>query len=62
MRKVNTSNETLMVPGVGPIKPGELVDLPDDFHNANFKEVPKGMFPKKRALKPKGLKIKKKRQ
>lgn len=53
MKKINTSNETLIVPGVGPVEPGEVVELPASFHNANFKEVPKGVIPRAASRKKK---------
>lgn len=39
MKFKNISNEDLMVPGVGVIKAGEVVELPREFHNANFMRV-----------------------
>jgi hypothetical protein len=33
----NTTKEELTIPNVGIVKPGEIVELPDDFNNANFK-------------------------
>ena len=39
MKFKNISEQDLSVPGVGTIKAGEVADLPEDFHNANFKKV-----------------------
>lgn len=35
----NISDQELTVPGIGIIKPGEVVDAPADFHNVNFERV-----------------------
>jgi len=32
----NISNKDLTVPGIGIIKAGDTIELPEDFHNANF--------------------------
>ncbi len=39
MKFKNISEQDLSVPGVGIVKAGEVADLPNDFHNANFKRV-----------------------
>ncbi|NLD50652.1 MAG: hypothetical protein GX660_26210 [Clostridiaceae bacterium] len=36
MKIKNITKETLIVPGVGTVKPGEIVDAPEGFHNTNF--------------------------
>lgn len=37
----NISGEKLSIPGIGLIKPEQVVRLPDNFNNANFKKVVK---------------------
>jgi hypothetical protein len=37
----NISKEDLTLMGVGIIKSGEVVELPEDFHNANFIKIKK---------------------
>jgi len=39
MKFKNIATRDLIVPGVGIVKSGKTVDLPSDFHNANFIEV-----------------------
>lgn len=41
MKFKNISTKDLIVPGTGIVKSGKTVDLPSDFHNANFIEVKK---------------------
>lgn len=51
-RFINAASEALTIPGIGQIEPGEVVELPENFHNANFKRVPiRGMEPVKRPAK-----------
>lgn len=35
----NISSEILSVPNVGEVEPGEIVEVQDGFHNANFEIV-----------------------
>lgn len=35
----NITEQTLNVIGIGIVEPGETVEAPDDFHNANFQRV-----------------------
>lgn len=35
----NKSDRDLMIPDIGIVKAGEIVELPDGFHNANFEPV-----------------------
>jgi hypothetical protein len=35
----NKSDRDLIIPDVGIVKAGEIVELPDGFHNANFEPV-----------------------
>lgn len=37
----NISDTDLTIPNVGVVKAGEVVELPADFHNANFEKVEK---------------------
>ncbi len=37
----NISKEELSILNHGIVKPGEIVELPDDFHNANFERIRK---------------------
>jgi len=37
----NTSDRDQAIPGVGIVKAGETVELPDGFHNANFERQEK---------------------
>ena len=39
MKVKNITKEELMVPNVGIIKPGAIVEVPEDFHNINFERV-----------------------
>jgi len=39
MKIKNITKETLTVPGIGIINPGEIVDAPEDFHNINFEKI-----------------------
>jgi hypothetical protein len=39
MKFKNISCKNLIVPGIGMVKSGKTVDLPSEFHNANFIEV-----------------------
>jgi hypothetical protein len=41
MKAKNISKETLIVPNVGIVKPGEIVDVPKGFNNANFEIIKK---------------------
>ena len=35
----NISKDELTVPNVGVVKPGEIVEAPEEFHNINFEKV-----------------------
>lgn len=35
----NITKNELTVPNVGVVKPGEIVETPEDFHNINFEKV-----------------------
>ncbi|MDD5068488.1 MAG: hypothetical protein PHN89_02730 [Candidatus Pacebacteria bacterium] len=35
----NKTKQELTVPGVGVVGPGEIVEAPDNFHNANFEKI-----------------------
>lgn len=35
----NISDQTLIVEGIGPVEPGQTVELAEGFNNANFQEV-----------------------
>jgi len=37
----NITDQTLTVIGVGIVEPGETVEAPEDFNNANFQRVTK---------------------
>ena len=37
----NIADRDQTVPGVGIVKAGEIVELPETFHNANFERVKK---------------------
>jgi hypothetical protein len=37
----NKTKQTLAVPGVGVVGPGEIVEAPEGFHNTNFEKVKK---------------------
>jgi hypothetical protein len=37
----NISKEDLTLVNVGIVKSGEVVELPEDFHNANFEKIKK---------------------
>lgn len=39
MKYKNISDQDLSIPGVGIVKAGEVADLPEGFHNANFQSV-----------------------
>jgi hypothetical protein len=39
MKFKNTTNQDLNIPDVGIVKAGEIREMPDGFHNANFVEV-----------------------
>jgi hypothetical protein len=39
MRFKNKTNEDLSIPGIGLVKAGGIVNLPNNFHNANFEKV-----------------------
>lgn len=39
MKFKNISEQDLHVPGVGTVAAGEIAEMPDDFHNANFEKV-----------------------
>ena len=51
----NKSDRDLIIPDVGIVKAGEIVELPDGFHNANFEPVkaerPKAVEEKKSKVK-----------
>ena len=35
----NISHQKLTIPGVGSVEAGQTVELPENFHNANFERV-----------------------
>jgi hypothetical protein len=41
MKYKNVSDKELSISGVGSVKPGQEVDMPEGFHNANFEPVKK---------------------
>lgn len=47
----NTSDNDLEVPGVGMVQAGAQVELPEDFHNANFERVSKSEARRNASLK-----------
>lgn len=47
----NISDQLLTVTGVGPVNPGEVVELADDFNNANFEKVAEEKASKKQQAK-----------
>lgn len=49
----NISNEALTVPGVGVVQPGEIRDMPEGFHNANFEQVKIETSPRAKSLQDK---------
>jgi hypothetical protein len=40
----NITDRDQAIPGVGIVKVGETVELPDNFHNANFKRQEKKVY------------------
>lgn len=57
MKYKNISKRILEVPGVGVIKPDEVVEIPKGFNNANFEEVKKVEPPKVNAPVKEGVDI-----
>lgn len=47
MKFRNTSDRALVVVGYGIIQPGHIVELPDNFNNANFEKIEKEKTEKK---------------
>jgi hypothetical protein len=41
MKAKNITKQTLTVPGVGIVKPEEIVEVPEGFNNANFQIIKK---------------------
>ena len=39
MKVKNITKEELTVPEIGIVKPGEVVEAPEGFHNINFEKV-----------------------
>jgi len=39
MKYKNITSQELTVPGIGIVKPGEIVEAPKGFHNINFEKV-----------------------
>lgn len=37
----NITKQDLTIPNVGIVKAGEVVELPEEFHNVNFEKVEK---------------------
>lgn len=38
----NTSEETIIVTGIGEVEPGAVIEMAEDFHNGNFERVTVG--------------------
>lgn len=38
-RHKNISGQDLSIEGIGVVKAGEVIDAPENFHNANFEKV-----------------------
>lgn len=47
MKFKNISDQDLSIPDVGIVKAGEVAELPESFHNANFQRVEQPEKPKK---------------
>lgn len=47
----NISGQDLTIPGVGVVKAGENVELPETFINANFERVSKSQAKREKVLK-----------
>ncbi len=45
MKYKNISGKDLEVLNVGIVKAGEIVDLPEDFHNSNFEKIKEPVKP-----------------
>ena len=41
MKIRNISDQDLVIPNVGIVAPGAVIDAPEGFHNANFERVDK---------------------
>lgn len=41
MKAKNITKQTLTVPGVGIVKPEEIVEVPEGFNNVNFQIIKK---------------------
>jgi len=39
MKVKNITNQDLTIPGIGLVKAGGVVEVPEGFHNANFEKV-----------------------
>jgi hypothetical protein len=39
MKIKNKTKKEFIVPGIGIVKPGEIVEAPKGFHNINFEKV-----------------------
>jgi len=39
MEYKNVSEETLMLPGIGVVEPGQIIEVEEGFNNANFEKV-----------------------
>lgn len=41
MKFKNITENDYTIPGVGLVKAGEIVEMPEGFHNGNFEEIKK---------------------
>lgn len=52
MKYKNISQETLALPGIGVVEPGQIIEVEEGFNNANFEKVGETEIHKPKREKP----------